>query len=291
MYGVGEKISKCQKGICHPEFISGSHIEIPNRVRNDKKVKAAFTLAEVLITLGIIGVVAAMTIPTLIANYQEKQTVSRLTKAYAILSNAYAMAKTENGDFRQWGISSNSLVEEDDEGNRNYSDDTVLNTELFWSIMTKNMKVLKQSINEKLLNGPHNSYLNVENTHTITTSLAEITLADGITLEGGYIYNYRCTGNQICLDFSIDINGVDNPPNIFGKDVFNFYLLDRGIIPVGSKDEENLGGEREFEIFCDRDGSVDYNGYGCAAWVIYNKNLDYLHCDDLSWDGKHKCSD
>ena len=37
--------------------------------------RAAFTLAEVLITLGIIGVVAAMTIPTLITSYKEKQTV------------------------------------------------------------------------------------------------------------------------------------------------------------------------------------------------------------------------
>lgn len=36
------------------------------------KVKLAFTLAEVLITLGIIGVVAAMTIPTLMSKYQEK---------------------------------------------------------------------------------------------------------------------------------------------------------------------------------------------------------------------------
>ena len=37
----------------------------------------AFTLAEILITLGIIGVVAAMTIPTLITNYQKKQTVTK----------------------------------------------------------------------------------------------------------------------------------------------------------------------------------------------------------------------
>ena len=43
---------------------------------NNKKF--AFTLAEVLITLGIIGVVAAMTMPSLIANYQEKQRVSQL---------------------------------------------------------------------------------------------------------------------------------------------------------------------------------------------------------------------
>ena len=41
-------------------------------------MKKAFTLAEVLITLGIIGIVAAMTIPTLITNYQKNITITRL---------------------------------------------------------------------------------------------------------------------------------------------------------------------------------------------------------------------
>lgn len=31
-------------------------------------------------------------------------------------------------------------------------------------------------------------------------------------------------------------------------------------------------------------------GGGCTAWVIFNENMDYLHCDDLSWNGKTKCS-
>ena len=45
--------------------------------------KNAFTLAEVLITLGIIGVVAAMTMPSLIASHKEKETVSKLKKVYS----------------------------------------------------------------------------------------------------------------------------------------------------------------------------------------------------------------
>ena len=31
------------------------------------------------------------------------------------------------------------------------------------------------------------------------------------------------------------------------------------------------------------------NMYSCTAWVLYNENMDYLHCDDLSWTGKTKC--
>jgi prepilin-type N-terminal cleavage/methylation domain-containing protein len=48
----------------------------------------AFTLAEVLITLGIIGVVSALTIPTLTAKYQERVTVAKVKETYAILANA-----------------------------------------------------------------------------------------------------------------------------------------------------------------------------------------------------------
>ena len=99
---VGEKISKCQKGICHPEFISGSHIEIPKQVRNDKKVKAAFTLAEVLITLAIIGIVAAMTIPTLVANYTKKVTATKVKKVFAELNQVVRLSEVENGPMNFW---------------------------------------------------------------------------------------------------------------------------------------------------------------------------------------------
>ncbi len=47
-------------------------------------MKKAFTLAEVLITLGVIGVVAAMTMPSLVANYQKKVWVNQLKKLYQL---------------------------------------------------------------------------------------------------------------------------------------------------------------------------------------------------------------
>ena len=45
-------------------------------------MKKGFTLAEILITLGVIGIVAAMTIPGLITKYQQKQTVIQLKKVF-----------------------------------------------------------------------------------------------------------------------------------------------------------------------------------------------------------------
>jgi len=53
--------------------------------------KAAFTLAEVLITLGIIGIVAAITIPNMISNYRKKLKTTRLQHFYSIMSQAVRM--------------------------------------------------------------------------------------------------------------------------------------------------------------------------------------------------------
>lgn len=61
-----------------------------------------FTLAEVLITLGVIGVVAAMTIPGMITNYQKKQTAIEVKKAYTELNQILKMAIADHGDPSGW---------------------------------------------------------------------------------------------------------------------------------------------------------------------------------------------
>ncbi len=64
-------------------------------MKNYSLVKG-FTLAEVLITIGIIGVVAALTIPTLIKNYQEKVMVSKVKQAHSQLMNAIQLYVAQN---------------------------------------------------------------------------------------------------------------------------------------------------------------------------------------------------
>ena len=69
------------------------------QLRNDADLhnKAAFTLAEVLITLGIIGVVAAVTLPTLVANYQKTVWVNQLKKTYSTLNEGYKQMAASEG--------------------------------------------------------------------------------------------------------------------------------------------------------------------------------------------------
>ena len=65
---------------------------------------AAFTLAEVLITLGIIGVVAALTIPTLMANYRKSVVEKKIYTTYNILQNTVRMSAVDNGDPLFWNL-------------------------------------------------------------------------------------------------------------------------------------------------------------------------------------------
>ena len=64
--------------------------------------KTAFTLAEVLITLGIIGIVAAMTLPTMIMNHRKQVTVNKVKKFYTVMSQATNSAIAEYGSMEDW---------------------------------------------------------------------------------------------------------------------------------------------------------------------------------------------
>lgn len=67
-------------------------------------MKYGFTLAEVLITLGIIGIIAALTIPSIVTGYQKKVTVESLKKVYSSLSQAVKLSEAENGFVSDWNI-------------------------------------------------------------------------------------------------------------------------------------------------------------------------------------------
>ena len=109
-------------GFCHPELVSGFLTErtgqftspreegVWERVLSFTKIKTlkhtmqkcAFTLAEVLITLGIIGVVAAITLPTLITNYQKHVVETKLAKFNSTMNQAMRLSMVDNGDPDSW---------------------------------------------------------------------------------------------------------------------------------------------------------------------------------------------
>ena len=282
--------------------MSINNYEILKRVQDDKlmseayinalkdyKKKAAFTLAEVLITLGIIGVVAAMTIPTLISNYQEKQTVSQLTKVYATLTSAYQMMQAEYGPITTWGMKNTNTGEVDEEGNPIY-DFSAQN--LIAERLKKYLKVAKVCEVGKVchpgawytLDGVKRSEANKVAENTSDNSVeSRFFLQDGTHIQFGWFSGSR--GSIIA------VLPVGSKDMISGKNLFYFKMDDKGLRPYGLK-EEDINSTSSFERGCDPAYVNVASGQGCAAWVIYNKNLDYLHCrEELSWDGKHSCDD
>ena len=79
----------------------GNDAKFPKRTYSLKK-KVAFTLAEVLITLGIIGVVASLVLPQKIENYQKKQVEVKLEKFYSTFNQALQRSVQEHGDMSGW---------------------------------------------------------------------------------------------------------------------------------------------------------------------------------------------
>lgn len=249
------------------------------------KIKKAFTLAEILIVLGIIGIVADMTIPTLISKSNERITVTKLKKSYSILSQAYAMATLENETPENWGMTAG--IEEHE-----YQEDTPEeksnSPEIALSYISPYLKIIKNCGQKPGCFPEKYKYLDgtpakVDSSKTS----AKAQLADG-TLLLIDVHSPTCNMNygdtdalqSVCGSINIDTNGP-NPPNQFGKDIFIFWYTKHGIIPLGLEADKADG----FEMQC----SDKTSGFGCAAWVIYNENLDYLHCEGLSWDGKKSC--
>lgn len=66
--------------------------------------KSAFSLVEIIFTLLIIGVVAAMTIPTLITNQQQESAISKLKKSFSMLNQAITLSEAENGETNTWAF-------------------------------------------------------------------------------------------------------------------------------------------------------------------------------------------
>ena len=88
--------------VTHCDNIGNNVRDMKENMFHFSRKSAAFTLAEVLITLGIIGVVAAMTLPTLINETQRKQDGVKIKKFYSIMQQAIIMSERDNGSAADW---------------------------------------------------------------------------------------------------------------------------------------------------------------------------------------------
>ncbi len=235
------------------------------------KIKKAFTLAEVLITLGVIGIVAAMTLPTLIQKQQEKIAVTRLKNVYSIFSQAYLRAVSDNGPIESWDIGT--------------QDSASGALELYDYFRPYLLKVRECKTNAgcfydgkyKALNNP--VYAWQPSTHPV---YAKGILANGVSFifwsagsgcKLDYSANHQGHYLNTCGIIHVDINGY-SAPNQAGIDYFDFVITKGGIVPAGRVDYKSVYGSS-----CKFKDTSNKNGTACTAWVIANGNMDYRRRD------------
>ncbi len=240
----------------------------------DLHKKAAFTLAEVLITLGIIGVVAALTLPSVINNYQEKVTVAKLKKFYSIISQVHIQAIEEKGTPDNWELGGFLDVQ---------GAENLINAWAPYLKITKfcgRNKGCYPNVAYKSLAGI--SHYNINTYKPFATAQ----LADGFLIDTQIVTPHIVDGyGKVYGAVHVDINGKLGP-NVYGKDHFRFYVTQTGIVPSGADTSWNYN----FYTAC-LNYVADIQGTACTAWVLYNENMDYLHCKDLSWSGKKSCKE
>ena len=188
-------------------------------------VKLAFTLAELLITLGIIGVIAALTLPALTSNTQNKQLESGLKKGASIIEQTLNMYQAEYGERISAGNFQNEQLK---------------------PVLIKYMHVIKDcgyghSDADKACIKNYGSgnlenstyYKNYNGTNVIDNGLfdeGQFVLADGSLI---LIQNSAQTD---LLFISIDVNGFNKRPNRLGQDLFMFQISNKGkLLPMGAE--------------------------------------------------------
>ena len=82
-----------------------------------------------------------------------------------------------------------------------------------------------------------------------------------------------------CGDFTVDLNG-EGEPNTLGIDQYQFRVSQRGVIPVGIRDDVN----RNIEDYCNPKGDKQFNGYSCGAWILEKGTMPWLWGKQVEWD-------
>ena len=232
-------------------------------------MKKGFTLAETLITLGIIGIVAALTLPTLIEKYQKKVTVNQIKAAYSLLQQAVQASEADNGDITGWEYLDASAYAE--------------------KYLLPYLKVAKRCGSpayKKISSGcfPNNDTfykLNGE-THNLGGSCGGTGWWDKSVLSNGMLLAV-CTGNE-GPGYSyilVDVNGWKGK-SIIGKDVFSFKLF-------ANYKQKLVPGDGDYTtpfIERDRDFILNLNSRGCNVNASeYNFSCTSLIAKD-GWEIK-----
>ena len=253
---------KMMSGKSELKFVNGELTN--NKQVNDNNVNSqlttnyslvksfAFTLAETLVVMGIIGVVAALTIPNLNQSTGDREKVAKVKKIYSNLNDVFGRATAVYGPFDEWFVNDNN-------------EDKAINKR-FGERMVEFMKISK---NCKLNSG--------EGCFSTTTNggmLANVAGKPEFDFHDDAYKFITADGTSVYIGLGwivVDIDGPNKGPYEEGKDCFFFEIKNGQIVPSSYL----TGTTPKVQM---------------TKWVLENDNLDYLKCpDELDWDTKTSC--
>jgi len=216
------------------------------------KDKKGFTLAEVLITLAIIGVVAAITIPSIKLNADRNATVEKIKKHYNSFSSALNLAIAEHGALEAWDYTTERNGEDADR--------------IFKTYFAPHLQIIKYCGTQKgcwadtvYKYGNGDNYDNLDTINERTKGI----------LSDGTLFSFRTgtcfadppnSSKNDCGAFYIDVNGF-KAPNRFGHDVFEFWIFDDGIL------EFPYSGKKAYYTDENLESNCLGRGWGCSAKI------------------------
>ena len=227
-----------------------------------------FTLAEVLITLGIIGIVAAMTLPVLTNKIKHKEYETQFKVAENLIHNAVNYMHANNREIYGTKYCTANTA---NQGNCN-------GAEVFSSVLAEAFTGIRalNKYKDSTWGRDGQKYMN----YTNTANFAAAYLDDGyMELKNGMTIMIESGTLNAVPIINIDINGPQKKPNRFGYDVFSF-VIDKGdkVCPLGSPACQTRSEYRIAETLCSKTSNADNNGITCGYFAStdkdYFKNLE-----------------
>lgn len=205
--------------------------------------KNAFTLAEVLVTLGILGVVAAVTMPTLINNHQRKVHITQLRKFYTELSQASIRYMSDHNalSMKEAGLRSQQAAEE-------------FINQYFNVVQTCTSQSDCMSVSYKKISG-------AQSWNSSRTKFAA--LSSGASFGYGYVTN----NNYYVMSFDLDTNGAKGP-NVVGRDFFVIYLYNDGKIDEAVSHAAPATREERESVYNSGCAAANSNWSGCFGKIL-----------------------
>ena len=217
--------------------------------KNVLKSFLAFTLAETLIVMGIIGIVSALTLPNLNSSTGDKEKIAKVKKLYQNIDDAIGRAQAVYGPMNEWLVNDASATAQ---------------ITRFGDRLTEFMKVSKNcnvTTNQKCFSGSNISSFNsdttaISNPDAVNTSYKFI-LADGTSV----LLQARNANALYFVTFNID--GMKGK-NKIGVDVFSV------LVDITTPENPIIFEEPSFSTL-----TANY-GIGATYWVLNYDNMDYL---------------